>query len=100
MRQIVERVVAAWGSGNWHSPEQTAGHTAHHEATFLKLDITKATHLLHWKPAFSVDQAVDQTVSWYRQRATAGSGIATRALCLQQIADYKRASPLQLGTAG
>jgi CDP-glucose 4,6-dehydratase len=95
VRQIVERAVAGWGSGKWHTPE-TAGAapaSAVHEATFLKLDITKAMNVLKWKPAWSVEQAVDQTVSWYRARAR--GEFDARAMCLKQIEDYERVAGLE-----
>ncbi len=82
--EIAERVVRGWGSGAWYSPA-AANPAARdpHEANFLKLDITKATALLGWRPAWSVDQAVENTVGWYRQRAAGAFDAA--GCCIEQI---------------
>ena len=64
VQEIVERVIGAWGGGKWHTPAAaggaasstatSGGHgTAHHEATFLKLDIAKAATLLNEHSAIS-----------------------------------------------
>jgi CDP-glucose 4,6-dehydratase len=92
VREIVKRVIAAWGSGESHTPAGAeAGHaTAHHEATFLKLDITKAATLLGWSPRYHVDEAVAQTVRWYKERAVRGKDFAARELCLAQISEFAR----------
>lgn len=93
VQEIVQRVIAAWGSGAWHAPEAPA---SYHEANFLKLDITKASKLLAWKPAYGADAAVAETVRWYRERHDRGPGFAARELCLAQIAAYEKLSPLAL----
>ncbi len=96
VKEIVERVVKGWGSGRWHTPQGVSAEggqsSAHHEATFLKLDITKASNLLHWRPAYCVDTAVAQTVAWYKQRSLGGRDFAAQQLCYAQIADYQQKS--------
>lgn len=37
-----------------------------HEASFLKLDCSKAKTMLGWKPLWDIDTALDATVEWYR----------------------------------
>ena len=37
-----------------------------HEAGFLKLDCTKLKNTFDWKPFWTVDQAVQMTVEWYK----------------------------------
>ena len=90
VREIVERVLHGWGQGAWHSPPSKTATAARdpHEANFLKLDITKATTLLGWRPAWTVEQAVEQTVGWYRRRA-AGSFDAAK-YCGEQIESWTR----------
>ena len=102
VRAVVERALEAWGGGHWHGPESAGTRrqaATHHEATFLKLDITKATNVLHWKPALTVDAAIARTIRWYKERAERGRDFAARDLCLSQIADHERVSPLVLGGA-
>ena len=36
-----------------------------HEATYLKLDSSKARARLNWKPRWNLDRALDQTVNWH-----------------------------------
>ena len=38
----------------------------HHEASLLKLDISKAKSKLGWKPRWSLETAIDNTVEWYQ----------------------------------
>jgi CDP-glucose 4,6-dehydratase len=60
---VVNEFVSAWGEGAaW---EHDGGEHLH-EAHFLKLDITKAKTQLHWTPKWSLSEAVNMTVDWYR----------------------------------
>ena len=65
--QVVNHVVAIWGNGTW---KQASGaqHSEPHEARTLSLDITKAKLRLGWEPVFSVEQAIAETVNWYREQ--------------------------------
>ena len=56
-----------------------------HEATFLKLDCSKARARLGWKPRWHLERALEETVGWYRAFYT---GSDVRALSLAQIAAY------------
>ena len=37
-----------------------------HEASYLKLDCTKAKNILKWNPIWSLDYALIETVKWYK----------------------------------
>jgi CDP-glucose 4,6-dehydratase len=37
-----------------------------HEANYLILDCTKAKNILKWKPIWSLDHALVETVKWYK----------------------------------
>jgi CDP-glucose 4,6-dehydratase len=37
-----------------------------HEARFLRLDCSKARAMLQWKPVWQIPQAIERTVTWYR----------------------------------
>ncbi|MCG3115719.1 MAG: CDP-glucose 4,6-dehydratase [Candidatus Manganitrophus sp. SA1] len=67
VRQIVEQIIKEWGGGAWASL-QTSMPQKMHEATFLKLDTTKAQNRLGWRPLYTIDEAVSATVQWYRFR--------------------------------
>lgn len=63
---VVDRVVAAWGSGTWQSPELGV---QPHEAGQLRLGIDKAREQLGWKPVWDFEATIDRTVGWYRSYA-------------------------------
>jgi CDP-glucose 4,6-dehydratase len=85
VRDVVEAIIAAWGSGRWddrHDPH------APHEAGLLRLSIDKATARLGWAPRWHFDETFRRTVEWYRA-FHGGAGEAELAgLCLKQIHDY------------
>lgn len=66
VRDVVEMVVAEWGSGKWIGPHASTGAPAVHEARFLKLDVSKAVDLLGWRPIWGASEAIRQTVRWHR----------------------------------
>jgi CDP-glucose 4,6-dehydratase len=87
--QIADMVVRDWGAGGWeYKPDGIESRGRLHEASFLKLDITKATTLLNWSPVFTTAEAVAETISWYRQRHREGASFNARAACQRQIAAY------------
>lgn len=56
-----------------------------HEAGILKLDISKAKNLLHWRPKLNLSQALDFTSDWY---SAYQAGKDMRAFTLVQIESY------------
>jgi CDP-glucose 4,6-dehydratase len=56
-----------------------------HEASFLKLDCSKAKSLLSWQPRWKLDTAIDKIVSWTRAYS---AGDDMRVICENQILDY------------
>ena len=79
---IVEHLRTLWGEGACWSLDQ-GSHP--HEANYLKLDISKAAHQLHWQPVLRLPQALELTVAWSMGQQR---GADIRALTLQQIAGY------------
>jgi len=82
--QVVERLLEAWGSGTWEQQERTG---QLHEAKRLNLDISKAAEKLNWRPVYSVQRAIDETVLWYRQHYRE-EGVDAYGSCLEQIESY------------
>lgn len=80
---IARQLAAQWGEG---AAWRIAAGEHPHEATFLKLDISKAAHRLDWHPLLNLEQALGLTVDWARglQR-----GDDLRALTLSQINAYQ-----------
>lgn len=60
---IVKQLCDAWGKGaSW----QLDGENHPHEATYLKLDISKARHIMAWAPRWSLDIALKKIVDWQK----------------------------------
>jgi CDP-glucose 4,6-dehydratase len=57
-----------------------------HEASYLRLDASRARHDLHWMPRLSLDAALDWLVEWYRTCESSGGSM--QAFSLSQIARY------------
>ena len=73
----------AWGNGaSWKSVIED---NAPHEATFLKLDNTKAKTILGWQPQWDIKTAIKKVVEWEKvaQQGTPASEITGR-----QIKEY------------
>ena len=60
---VVDRSIAAWGSGSWEIPEMG---TQPHEAGQLRLAIDRARYQLGWEPCWGFDETIDRTIEWYR----------------------------------
>ena len=79
---IVEHLCEHWGSGaSWTL--QPGDHP--HEASFLKLDISKARQRLHWTPRWSLEVALKQITEWHQAWL---KGQDMRSICLNQIKQY------------
>ncbi len=67
---------ASWTKNNMAQP---------HEANYLKLDISKATKLLRWKPRMHLLQALEMTIAWSKACLAGGD---CQAMCLSQIKQF------------
>jgi CDP-glucose 4,6-dehydratase len=80
---VVERLAELWGGNvGW----RTSTSPQPPEASFLKVDASKARALLGWRPRLGIEQALEWTVKWYRRHA---EGASARKLCQEQIARYE-----------
>jgi len=82
---LVEQVLKHW-PGQW---EDKSDPHAVHEAKLLNLAIDKAQHFLGWKPVWSFEDTVRETMQWYR---AADEGADAAALTSSQIRDYTTAA--------
>lgn len=62
--EIAHKVAEYWGQGEIVLPEAAVRQP--HETGVLRLDITKARQQLDWNPRWSIDRALQETVSWYK----------------------------------
>lgn len=80
---IVEHLCDEWADGaSWTL--QPGDHP--HEASFLKLDISKARQRLQWAPRWSLETALNHITKWHQAWL---SGQDMRAVCLDQISQYR-----------
>ena len=81
---IVENMAALWGNhAQWKI--DTSKHP--HEASYLKLDISKARSRLDWHPALTLIDALKLTINWSKQRQ---ANADIRNLTLNQIRTYQK----------
>ena len=80
--EVTEQVVKEYGKGTLkvHKRDDL------HEANLLMLDISKAARVLGWRPAYTAQQAIAETVAWYK---CFYKGETMRAFTLQQIEKYE-----------
>ena len=84
--EIAETTARLWGDGARVECAPSTGNT--HEAGLLRLDSTLARTELGWKPRWSLEQALAQTVAWYRAWSR---GADMAAISLDQIRAYEAA---------
>lgn len=80
---IADTLCSLWGQG---AAWQRDGGNHPHEASYLKLDISKARSRLHWHPAMGLRQALELIVGW-SQASNAGQDM--RHVSLTQIKNYQ-----------
>lgn len=83
---IVEQMTRLWADGASWTQNQTP---QPHEANYLKLDISKATQVLGWKPRTHLVQALEMTIDWTKAYL---SGQSSKATCLSQIHQFNQLS--------
>lgn len=85
VEHIVRTLAGMWGpEAEWEIDRDEHPH----EATYLKLDNSKARARLGWRPLLDLDGALTLVVDWARRRR---AGESPRLITERQIADYERA---------
>lgn len=64
VRRLVEEILRLW-PGTWVDGSDPK---SPHEATLLTLSIEKAAAKLGWRPVWGFEEALRQTIAWYRER--------------------------------
>lgn len=88
--ELVGQVLQYW-PGEW---ADASDGTAPYEARFLHLSTDKAARLLRWRPVWSFDRTITETVEWYRTAVAAEfKAIAeyTRRQIQRYVADAAKA---------
>lgn len=84
VRELVGQIIAEWGGGEWKIDDSNALH----ESNLLVLDSTKATDSLGWFPVYSINEAIHETISWYRAYFEGRKNM--KELTLNQIQNYSK----------
>jgi CDP-glucose 4,6-dehydratase len=80
---IIERLCQSWGEGaSWSLDSQVQPH----EATYLKLDCSKARGRLGWHPRWHLGQTIEKIVEWHQAM---DRGADMREVTLAQIITYQ-----------
>lgn len=80
---IVRQLAAKWGeSAVW----RVDGANHPHEASLLRLDVSKAAHILAWRPVLNLNEGLQLTVDWARAHL---DGQNMQAFTHAQINDYQ-----------
>jgi CDP-glucose 4,6-dehydratase len=83
VQHVIEIARRAYGGGDVHYAAEISGP---HEAGLLALETSKSRNLLGVSPIWSLEAAVERTVSWYR---AVHEGIPARAVCLADIVAFE-----------
>jgi CDP-glucose 4,6-dehydratase len=84
VQELVEELIAAWGSGSW---QDASDPEALHETGTLRLSWERAAHRLDWRPAYDWREAIQATAAWFKAYDAAPDEDAY-ARCVAQIARY------------
>ncbi len=63
--EVVEKLITFWGGGEPVQIEYDRSQQKLHEAHSLHLSWDKAASLLNWRPVYTIDEALAETVKWY-----------------------------------
>lgn len=83
---LVEKVLASWGSGEVKIMPTPAN--APHEANLLKLSVDKARRELGWRPLLNNSAAISWTVAWYKAWYLREADLL--GLSLRQIREFSK----------
>jgi len=85
VEEIVKRVIAYWGEGKYRIKPSDSEPK---ETKMLKLDCSKARELMGWKPTYSIDEALKQTIAWYKEYYKGRAASHLYVFTVTQILEY------------
>ena len=96
-RAVAEKAIELWGYGSW-TPDGAV--QAPKETTVLRLSGDKAASRLGWRPVYTVEETLRETVDWYRRYQQQGGRRDMYDVSEGQIRAYtERAQELGLAWA-
>ena len=91
--QVISDMANYWGFSDPGDAYSIGDVVPFHEAGLLKLDCTKAAHLLNWRQTLSYDNCIKNVVSWYQNYFS--GDVSDHDLTLQQISAYSQEAKIQ-----
>lgn len=79
---IVQYLSNKWGDTQ---PYEVVSNTAAHEAKYLKLDCSKAKHVLNWHPKWDLSTSLDKIIEWTHDFMKGNNMLE---ICRKQIQEY------------
>jgi CDP-glucose 4,6-dehydratase len=89
VKTLVVKAIDQWGSGEWISIKEEREPKS--EMPVLRLNWDKAANLMGWYPSYNWEDALCQTVEWFKAYNTYiqnGSSVDFYQLCANQIEEY------------
>jgi CDP-glucose 4,6-dehydratase len=94
VRWIADRMAGLWGaSASWIRTSEPQPH----EATYLKLDCSKAADILGWRPTWDIEVALQNIVAWTQANL---AGADMRSVTVAQIQSFSEARAARLSAPG
>jgi len=82
--EIVTDILDLWGSGSY----TVRKNKSFHEAAILRLNIEKASSFLNWKPVYNIDDALSETINWYKEYYYSKNNIINHSVaCINNYVD-------------
>jgi CDP-glucose 4,6-dehydratase len=89
---IAEKSIELWGSGSWQHPDIEAPKV---EMGLLRLSWDKAANYLDWRPAYTWEEALAETVDWFKNYQQ--NPLEMYEICIRHIQEYtQRARELNI----
>jgi CDP-glucose 4,6-dehydratase len=85
VQNLVERLIELWGAGDWQDVK--SGQTLH-ETGLLRLSWEKAANRLGWRPVYTWQEALAETVDWFKKYHGSGASEDMYDICVGQIRRY------------
>jgi CDP-glucose 4,6-dehydratase len=83
VEELVKKAIKSWGQGTFKVANQK---NKLHEASLLKLNISKAKTELNWQPKWNSSKAINMTMNWYKE--SLNGKLNAKSLCEADILDY------------
>jgi CDP-glucose 4,6-dehydratase len=97
VRDLVQKLIELWGAGEW---KDVSSNDAPHETGLLRLSWEKAANRLAWRPTYTWDEALTDTVGWFKKYYQGDSGVDMYSASVEQIRRYTdRARELRIAWA-